>query len=97
MTAPAFRERMGMRRPSDNKILDDQLKVSQLFHGVFGTPEGRKVLDYICQNICFLDTALPDNSDPMLLAAQNGRRNVGLQIAGLALLPYDDAKPEVKG
>ena len=95
MAEPAYRDRFAMRRPSDQKIVDDRIKVAQLFHGVFGTPEGRKVLDYIVQEICLVDTALPFNTDPMTLAASNAQRAVGLQIAGLALLDYDDKKPDV--
>jgi|SoiMethySBSTD1v2_1073268.scaffolds.fasta_scaffold320249_2 hypothetical protein len=93
---PLYRQRMAMRRPSDQAVLDDPLKVAQIFHYVFGSPEGQKVLDIIVRDICHVDAPYTV-SDALGMADANGRRNVGLRILELALAPFDDTKPEVKG
>ena len=94
-SAPLYRQRMAMRRQSDQAVLDEPHHVAQLFHHVFGTPEGGKALDYICLQLCRIDDAYV-SADPMALVAANALRNVGLTIAKLALAPYHDSKPEVK-
>jgi hypothetical protein len=52
--APLYRGRVA-RRAAELDKLDDQYHVAQLFHHVFGTHEGGKALDYICQVLCGID------------------------------------------
>lgn len=92
---PLYRERM-MREPSDQKVADEQIHLAQLFHAVLGSPEGLRVLDYICNRLCNVDDVCL-SVDPMILVDANARRNVGLAIAALTLKAYDAKKPEVKG
>jgi hypothetical protein len=91
---PLYRQRMAARRQEESPF-DEDLKLAQLFHHVFGTPAGIKVLDHICNVLCKIDEPFLA-ADPMLMADANARRNVGVRIAILALAPYDASKPEVK-
>ena len=95
MSTPLYRERMGRRAPEADTI-EQAVSLARLYHNVFGSPEGMKVLDDICMRLCHIDDAFVV-SDPLMMADSNGRRNVGVAIATLALGAYDDSKPEVRG
>lgn len=95
MTAPLYRDRLSRRAPAPDTTAEEVSR-ARLYHNVFGSPEGIKVLDDICQRLCRIDEPFLDGN-PILMADANARRNVGMMIAILALAPYDDKKPEVKG
>jgi hypothetical protein len=94
LTGPLYRDRIGRRAQPD--VTEQQIDLHRLYRTVFGTPEGLKVLDDICERICALDRSV-HNGDPLSIMEINGRRNVGIEIATLALAPFDAKKPEVRG
>lgn len=65
-----------------------------MFRAVFGTPQGRHVLDYICEELCGVDKPLFFGLDAGLVY-NVARRDVGLDIFHMAIGHVVD-KPEVK-
>lgn len=92
---PLYRDRVSRRAPEVD-LSHEHVSLRRQFRAVFGTPEGMKVLDYICTTLCHVDDVAVSTDYGALIDA-NARRNVGLTIAALVLAPYEDAKPEVKG
>ena len=93
MTSHLYRDRLSRKAPLPD-LTDEQVSLQRLYHNVFGSPEGLKVLDDICERLCHIDTAAT-GGDPYAIVEFNGRRSVGIEIARLALAPFDDRKPEV--
>lgn len=94
-TKPLYVDRFQRRQPGAD-VTEIQVSLARLYRNVFGSHEGQKVLDDICQRICHIDSPAYQG-DPHTVMEFNGRRNVGIEIAILALAPLDDSKPVVKG
>lgn len=77
----SYRSRLD-RRPT--AVDNENYLLAQAYRQVFGTPEGQRVLDDICQRVCGVDAILT-YSDPMHAVAYVERSNIGKQIARLAL------------
>ena len=92
---PLYFDRLSNRAPEPD-VIAEQVSMARLYHNVFGTPEGSKVLDHIMGTLCKVDEPFL-SPEPILMADANARRNVGIAIGILALADYDDSKPEVKG
>ena len=75
----AYRYRLG--RPLVTANRDEMIPV---FRNVFGSPEGRIVLDFICQELCGVDKRLFYGADAAL-AYNVARRDVGLDIYHMAM------------
>lgn len=88
----SYRDRLAVRQPTDAAL--DEFETRKAFARVFGTPEGSRVLDYIVQNICGVDSMVQYATDVQAFIALE-RKNVGLAIAKLALEPKPD-KPTIK-
>ena len=86
----SYRERLMRPEPADNPEW-----VEQAYRSLFGSPEGRLVLDHICTVICGVDSRLfhPEQSG---LGYNLARRDVGLDIWHLATGHHELSKPEVK-
>lgn len=69
---------------------------SALYKAVFKTSEGQKVLADILNRVCNVD-GYGFTENPIGLAYNNARRDVGIEIARLVWLEVNDEKtPEVK-
>lgn len=82
------RQALQARQPSEGDL-------ARLYRTVFGTPEGEKVLADICFRLCGIDHAMYD-ANASVMAWRAIRRDLGEQIAHLALDPIIDEKPEVQ-
>lgn len=84
----SYRDRFA-KPPTERQI--EQHLLASAYRNTFATPEGRKVLDDICQRLCGLDAVVAYN-DPTHAVAILERQNVGKQIAALALTPATESK-----
>lgn len=76
------------------RVTREDVDVAQLYRSVFGTPEGEKVFDDLMMR-CGVDAPV-FHAEPLAMAFNAARRDIGLEIARLVLAAYDDSKPEVK-
>lgn len=84
------------KRVSSNAGNLGPVERSALYKAVFKTPEGEKVLADILNRVCNVD-GYGFTENPIGLAFNNARRDVGIEIARLVWLEVNDEKtPEVK-
>lgn len=61
----------------------DKEQISRDIRIVDGTPEGRRVLDYLLKYCHVLEGSMPQDCNPNLTLFNEGQRSVGNEIAAL--------------
>lgn len=85
----SYRQRM-KGTPLPTEAAYEQFEVEKDFAHVFGSTAGQRVLDFIVQRICGVDTIVT-NCPPERALEVLTRKNVGLEISRLALSKPKDA------
>ena len=68
--------------------------IAMAYSKVFGTPEGKLVLEHILTRVCLLDAPIVITSE-LSMASQVGARNIGLIIKSFALASITVSRPNV--